>query len=260
MSAATEFAARLRNHEVLIGYWIVMDSPTSTERLARVGYDYLCIDQQHGMLGYEGIRNGLLATDAGARLGEVDTVGLVRAAANDLTWIGQALDAGACGIIVPLVNSAADAAEAVRNVRYAPYGNRSYGPMRSQLRVGPVPAEANDSNVVIVMIETVEGLAHVEEIAAVPGVDALYVGPSDLALAVGAAYPGDPSIAEEFAAALERVKAAAKTAGIPAGIHAPSGAVAAQRIAEGFTFSSVASDVVHLEQVAMGHLAAAKER
>lgn len=260
MTAATEFAAKLRGHEVLVGYWIVMDSPTSTERLARVGYDYLCIDQQHGLLGYEGIRNGLMATDAGARLGGVDTVGLVRAAANDLTWIGQALDAGACGIIVPLVSSAADAETAVRNVRYAPHGIRSYGPMRSQLRVGPLPAEANDSNLVIVMIETAEGLANVEEIAAVPGIDALYVGPSDLALAVGAAYPGDPAVAEVFAEALESVKAAAKKAGIPAGIHAPSGEIAAQRISEGFTFSSIASDIVHLEQVAAGHLAAAQKR
>ncbi|NQX25742.1 aldolase [Microbacteriaceae bacterium VKM Ac-2854] len=255
---AADFARRFRAQEPMLGYWIVMDSPTSTERLARVGYDYLCLDQQHGLMGYEGLRNGLLATDAGARLGSVDTVGLVRAAANDLTWIGQALDAGAFGIIVPLVDSAADAAQAVANIKYPPLGRRSYGPMRSQLRVGPVPAAANEQTLVIVMIETPEGLANVEEIAATPGVDALYVGPSDLALAVGAAYPGDPDVAEVFDAALERVKRAASAAGISVGIHAPSGDVAAQRLAEGFLFSSIASDVVHLEQAAAAHLAAAK--
>jgi 4-hydroxy-2-oxoheptanedioate aldolase len=252
--SALDFARRLRNHETLIGYWINMDSPASTERLARVGYDYLCIDQQHGLLGYDGLRNALLATDAGSHLGPKQTVGLVRAAANDLTWIGQALDAGASGIIVPLVNTAADAAKAVRNIRYAPFGDRSYGPMRAMLRIGPVPAEVNEAVVVIVMIETSEGLANVEQIAATPGIDALYIGPSDLALAVGAAYPTDPSIAEVFDAALERIKLAATAAGIAVGIHAPSGAVAAQRLAEGFTFSSVSSDLVHLEQVAAAHL------
>jgi 4-hydroxy-2-oxoheptanedioate aldolase len=258
MSAALDFARRLRNRETQIGYWINMDSPMSTERLARVGYDYLCIDQQHGLLGYDGLRNALLATDAGSHLGPKRTVGMVRAAANDLTWIGQALDAGATGIIVPLVNSAADAAAAVRNIRYAPLGDRSYGPMRSQLRIGPIPADVNEAVVIIVMIETAEGLANVEEIAAVPGIDALYIGPSDLALAVGAAFPGDPAVDDVFNAALLRVREAAISAGISVGIHTPSGAVAAQRLAEGFFFTSVSSDIVHLEQVAASHLAAAQ--
>lgn len=251
---AAEFAAKFRAREPLVGYWVVMDSPTATERLARTGYDYVCIDQQHGLLGYDGIRNGLLAIDAGSHLGPRRTVGMVRAAANDLTWIGQALDAGATGIIVPLINNAEDAALAVANTKYPPLGNRSYGPMRSQLRIGPVPAEVNDSTLVLAMIETPSGLENVEAIAATPGIDALYVGPSDLALAVGAKFPGDPDIAEIFDVALERVKAAAAAAGISVGIHAPSGAVAAQRLAEGFHFSSVASDIVHLEQIAASHL------
>lgn len=255
---ALDFARRLRAGEQLLGYWIVLDSPMSTERLARVGYDYLCLDQQHGLMSYDGLRNNLLATDAGSSLGTSVTVGLVRAAANDLTWIGHALDAGAAGIIVPLVNSAADAARAVTNSRYAPLGNRSYGPMRSQLRIGPVPAEVNEAVVVIVMIETADGLANVEEIAAVPGVDALYVGPSDLTLALGATVPGEAAVAAVFDAALLRIRAAGRAAGIPVGIHAGSGEVAGQRVSEGFTFSSISSDLEHLEQAAAAHLAAAR--
>jgi 4-hydroxy-2-oxoheptanedioate aldolase len=199
-----------------------------------------------------------MAVDAGARLSEADTVGIVRVATNDLTWIGHALDAGAAGVIVPLVDSAADAARAVSNAKYPPTGIRSYGPMRSELRLGPTPADANAQTLVVAMIETRSGLENVESIAATPGIDGLYVGPSDLSLALGAAFPGDPAIAEPFAAALTRIQAAASAAGIPVGIHAASGDIAAERMAAGFTFSTVASDVVHLEEVAMAHLAAAR--
>lgn len=255
---AAEFAARFRAHEKMTGYWVVMDSPVSTECIAAVGYDYVCLDQQHGLMSYTGLRNGLMAVDAGARLGDVDTIGLVRVATNDLTWIGHALDAGAAGVIVPLIDTAEDAARAVANVKYPPVGIRSYGPMRSQLRIGPVPADANAQTLVIAMIETAQGLANVEAIAATPGVDGLYVGPSDLGLAVGAAYPGDPAVDVPFNAALERVKAAAVAAGIPVGIHTASGQIAAQRFAEGFTFTSVSSDIVHLEEAAAVHLAVAR--
>ncbi|MDT0267526.1 aldolase/citrate lyase family protein [Streptomyces sp. DSM 44915] len=242
----------------MVGYWVILDSPVSTERLARVGYDYLCIDQQHGLTGYEGLRNGLLAVDAGARLGAVDTVGLVRAAANDLTWIGHALDAGASGVIVPLIDTPEDAAHAVACVKYPPVGRRSYGPMRSQLRIGPAPAEVNAETLVIAMIETPEGLANVEAIAATPGLDSLYVGPSDLALAVGGARPDDPAVADAFEAALVRVREAAEAAGISVGIHAQHGEEAASRIAEGFRFVSVSCDLVHLEKAAAHHLATAR--
>lgn len=258
LSPAADFAARLRRRERIIGYWAVMGTPVAMERVARVGYDYVCFDQQHGLMSYDGIRDGLLAVDAGAQLGPKRTVGLVRAAANDITWIGHALDAGAAGIIVPLIDSADDARAAVQHVKYPPVGHRSYGPMRSQLRVGPKPAEVNEQTVVAAMIETPQGLENVEEIAGVPGLDALYVGPSDLAIAVGAAYPGDPAVKDVFDAALQRVIKAAHDAGIAAGIHNASGAEAAQRLDLGFDFATVSSDIVHLEQAAAAHLADAQ--
>lgn len=249
------FAAALRAREQLIGYWSVLDSPVSTERIARLGYDYVALDAQHGLLEYAGVLRSLTAIDTKSST----AVGLVRVEANDPSPIGKALDAGAAGVIVPLVDSAADAADAVAAVRYPPLGRRSYGPMRSGLRIGPNPADAHDQTVVLAMIETAEGLANVEEICATEGLDGVYVGPSDLRLALGGATSTDPAVAAEFEAALVTVRTAAAAAGIAAGIHNPDGAGAAKRLAEGFTFATVACDLVHLEQAAGAHLAAARQ-
>ncbi|GAF49692.1 HpcH/HpaI aldolase family protein [Rhodococcus wratislaviensis] len=250
--SAQEFAARLRGRERIVGYWSVIDSPVSTEWLAHVGWDYIALDLQHGLIGYSGMVAGLTAIDASG-----STVGMIRVESNDPTPIGRALDAGAAGVIVPLVNTAEEAAQAVAAATYPPAGVRSYGPMRSQLRIGPNPADANRDTIVVVMIETPQGLASVEEICAVPGLDGVYVGPSDLRLAVGGAHPNDPSVDDEFEAALVRVREAAAAAGIAAGIHTPDGAVAARRLAEGYTFATVASDLTHLKAASAAHLKAA---
>ncbi|MFD8818200.1 aldolase/citrate lyase family protein, partial [Streptomyces sp. NPDC059627] len=114
----------------------MLDSPIAAERLARLGYDYLAFDAQHGLFGYQGLLNNLLATDTKGST----AVGMVRVEANDLTYIGKALDAGATAVIVPLVDSARDAADAVAAVRYPPLGRRSYGPIRAPPRFGPNPA------------------------------------------------------------------------------------------------------------------------
>ncbi|MFC7959706.1 HpcH/HpaI aldolase family protein [Rhodococcoides kroppenstedtii] len=248
-----DFARRLRAREQVLGYWSVIDSPVSTEWLAHVGWDYLCLDLQHGLIGYDGLLRGLTAVDAAH-----GPAGLVRVEANDRTYIGKALDAGARGVIVPLIDTAEDAALAVSYSRYPPVGVRSYGPMRSQLRVGPLPAEANDAVVVLAMIETPEGLENVESICAVPGLDGIYVGPSDLRIAVGGSSPADSSVDEVFDAALVRIADAAAAAGIACGIHTPSGEVAARRLTQGFTFATVASDLTHLKAASEAHLAAAR--
>ena len=248
-----DFARRLRAREQVLGYWSVIDSPVSTEWLAHVGWDYLCLDLQHGLIGYDGLLRGLTAVDA-AR----GPAGLVRVEANDRTYIGKALDAGARGVIVPLIDTAEDAALAVSYSRYPPVGVRSYGPMRSQLRVGPLPAEANDAVVVLAMIETPEGLENVESICAVTGLDGIYVGPSDLRIAVGGSSPADSSVDEVFDAALVRIADAAAAAGIACGIHTPSGEVAARRLTQGFTFATVASDLTHLKAASEAHLVAAR--
>ena len=100
-----------------------------------------------------------------------------------------------------MVNNAAEATEAVRAVRYPPHGLRSCGPMRSELRVGPKPSDSDASVLCLAMIETTEGLAKMEEICAVPGVDGVYISPPDLCLAVGGKFPDDPDVALEFNAA-----------------------------------------------------------
>jgi 4-hydroxy-2-oxoheptanedioate aldolase len=129
--------------------------------------------------------------------------------------------------------------------------------VRSQLRIGPTPAEADRDTVVIAMIETPLGLENVEAICAVSGLDGVYVGPSDLRLAVGGASPSDVSVDDQFEAAVTRVHQAAAAAGIAAGIHTPAGEIAARRLNEGYTFATVASDLIHLEAVSAGHLKAA---
>jgi len=251
MSAAS-FAAKARANEPVVGYWVVLDSPVSTERVARLGYDYVALDAQHGLMGYSGWLHGLMAIDAAG------AAGIVRVPSNNAAFIGQALDAGAAGVIVPLVNNAEEAAAAVRAVRYPPHGMRSYGPMRSALRIGPVPAEVDATVLCLAMIETPEGLANVKEICAVPGIDGVYIGPSDLCLAVGGKFPNDPDVAEEFNAALVTIREAAQDAGVIAAIHTASGEIAAQRMSEGFTFVTVASDLTHLEIAAANHLATAR--
>lgn len=248
--SAVEFVARLRARETVIGYWSALDAPVATERIARLGYDYVCLDGQHGYLGYAGLLASLQAIDAAGA-----AAGLVRVEANDITPIGRALDAGACGVIVPLIETAADAAAAVASVRYPPLGRRSFASNRSGLR----PTEANERNVTIAMIETPSALSEVDAICATPGLDGVYVGPSDLSLAVGGAFPMDPAVSAEFEAAVTHVREAARQAGIAAGIHTRDGATAARRLAEGFTFASIASDLAHLEQAAQHHLTTARK-
>ncbi|GAA1906719.1 HpcH/HpaI aldolase family protein [Williamsia serinedens] len=251
--SAAAFARRVRARDRIVGYWSVIDSPVSTEWLAHLGWDYIALDLQHGLIGYEGMVRGLTAIDA-AR----GPVGLIRVEANDPTPIGRALDAGAAGVIVPLVDTAEEAAAAVAAAKYPPHGVRSYGPMRSQLRVGPTPAQADSETVVLVMIETPGGLANVAEICAVDGVDGVYVGPSDLRLAVGGTSTTDTLVDAEFEAALATVRDAAAAAGVTAGIHTASGEVAAKRLAEGFTLATVASDLTHLKAASQAHLDAAR--
>ncbi len=231
---------------------MTLDAPPATERIARAGYDYVVLDGQHGLIGYQGLLNGLLAVDAGG------STGLVRVEANDPTPIGRALDAGAFGVIIPLIDTAEDVARAVQSAKYPPLGRRSFGPMRSALRISAVPAEANATTVVLAMIETAQALENVAEICATPGLDGLYVGPADLALSLGARYPGDPDIAGPFEEALALIAKTATEAGIAVGIHTFDGENARLRLEQGYTFATVSSDLSHLEAVATEHLRIAR--
>jgi 4-hydroxy-2-oxoheptanedioate aldolase len=237
---AQHFAARLRARETIIGYWVTTDNPPATERIARAGYDYVCLDLQHGLLDQRGALAGVMATELGG------STGVIRVPANDPALIGKALDTGARAVIVPLVNTAADAAHAARACRYPPGGVRSFGPMRSGLTIGFAPREADEQVACIVMIETPEGLRNVAEICAEPGIDAIYVGPSDLALAVGGQTPQEGWQRPEYQQALTAIRAAAVGAGKSCGLHVNDGNAAAKALDDGFDFVSISNDLNHI--------------
>ncbi len=166
----------------------------------------------------------------------------------------KALDAGAYGVIIPMVNSRAEAEAAVGASRYAPRGHRSYGPSRAALYAGhDYFPHADETVLAIVMIETVEALEHLDEILSVPGIDACYVGPADLSVSLGLPprpdHEGGP-----FTEAIERIAAACKKHGVVPGAHAGTPAVARKRIAQGFRFLEVCADADAMARSAVADL------
>jgi 4-hydroxy-2-oxoheptanedioate aldolase len=242
----TDFATRLRNRERLVGSWIACDNPIGTEGIARLGFDYLCVDGQHGLLAQDAWLTAITAITAGG-----DTAPLIRVPANDPALIGRALDSGATGVVVPLVNTAAEAEAAARACRYAPRGDRSYGPMRPGLRaLGLTPAQASERVACIVMAETADAISNIAEICAVDGLDGVLIGPYDLTISLGGSEFGDPAVAGKLDAALSTVAATAAEAGIAAGCHCNDAATAMKRLADGFTFTMVNCDLMFAEQAA----------
>ena len=166
--------------------WLTIPSPWTAELVAAAGFDSVTIDLQHGLIGYE-TAVAMLQAMSGS-----DAVPLARLEWNDPATIMRMLDAGALGLICPLINTAAECAAFVGACRYPPAGYRSYGPIRAGLRWGTdYFAQANVSVTALAMIETAQGLENVAEIAATPGLDGLYVGPFDLSISLGLARPAD---------------------------------------------------------------------
>ena len=230
-------AARLASHDPLLGGWTFLREPLAAEAASRAGYDYVCIDGQHGLHDYQTIAAQLAAVVLGG-----SALPIVRVPWNEPGFIGQVLDAGAMGVIVPMVNTPEQAAAVVRACRYAPVGERSLGPVGAGSRYGATyVASANSSVAVIPMIETQQGLANVEAIAAVEGIDALYVGPSDLSLSMGLA-PGVDNDDPRFDEAVRRIAAAATAAGVIPGIHAEPELVA-KRKEQGFRMMTIGFDL-----------------
>jgi 4-hydroxy-2-oxoheptanedioate aldolase len=251
-----DFAARLRSRERLVGYWMSCDNPIGVERVAGLGYDYIGVDGQHGVPNPAAWPVLMMAIDAMQR-----SAGVVRVPSVDPILIGAALDAGARAVIVPMVQTADEALLAARACRHWPHGSRSLaGPVRAELRMGSVPADLNGAAACIIMIETAAAYRNLPAICSTPGVDAVYVGPADLTIALGGGYFGDPAVQGELARALSEIAEAATRHGIAAGIHCPDGVTAAGRLADGFTFATVSSDITHLQEAATGHLAAVRGR
>lgn len=211
--------------------------PHVAETLAVAGFDYLYLDQQHSVGGLASPVEMLRAT---ARTG---TTALVRVAANDPVLIGRALDAGAEGVIVPNVESAADAHRAAAAAHYPPMGVRSWGPTRSAYGLGPDPTVVNSQVLCLVMIETAEGVARAKEITAVPGVHGVYVGPGDLAVSLGLDPVTGPRDERHRDAVAEIVTACAASR-IAAGITGKPVAEAGR----GFRMVTAGSDVGFLKE------------
>lgn len=244
---------KIRDGRRVFGYWSVIGSPMVLERLGPLGYDYLVVDEQHGVAAHRGALEDLIAIRAGG--GE----GLVRVAANDPVRIGIALDAGASGVIVPWVETADEARRAVAAKNYPPEGVRSFGPLRGDRSRTAAPADLNAGILCLAMVETRTGLDNVEEITAVDGLDGVYVGPSDLRLALGGRRHDDADRAEELEDAVARILHAAHASGKVAGIHTPNGAMARRRAEQGFDIVTIASDYNHLINAASEHLATATD-
>lgn len=233
------------------GLWSGIVDPVHADGLRTLGYDYVCLDLQHGAAELSDARALLLALTRG------DTLALVRPRANDLGLIGRVLDLGADGVIVPLVSTPAEAAAAVAACRFPPAGRRSMGPVLARHRARTA-AEADAASICLVMIETAEGLENVEAICATSGLDGVYIGPADLALAIGVdprTWPESP----EHAKARARVRVAARDAGIVAGLHCTGPDVARDAVAEGFTMVTVTSDTAVLRSGATEALRRARE-
>ncbi len=218
-----------------LGAWLTIPSAFSAEIMAHSGFDWVCVDMQHGVIDYAQMVAMLQAVSATA------VTPLVRVPWNEPGIIGKSLDAGARGVIVPMVNSPAEAARAVAACRYAPIGHRSYGPLRANYAHGfDYYEHANDDVLCIVMIETREAVGRVDEILSVPGIDAVYIGPADLSITLGLAPAPDHDEAI-FADAITRIVEACGAHGIVPGI-AGNQKTAPKRIEQGFQLVEVASD------------------
>jgi 4-hydroxy-2-oxoheptanedioate aldolase len=200
----------------------------------RAAYDYVGIDCQHTAI------NEAMAASMVLRVPTTGPAMIVRVSKNDSALIGRLVDAGADGIIVPMVNNAAEAAAAVAAVRYPPRGVRSFGPIRPDLRPTDLVALA-DRVTVFAMIETADGLANAETITAVEGLGGIYVGPADLSIGLGL-NPLSAFTSDQIVEPVERIRAACAAAGVVLGMHQMNAATANTWIGRGVRLVSLGSD------------------
>jgi 4-hydroxy-2-oxoheptanedioate aldolase len=223
-----------------INGWLSINSPFVAEIMAEQGYDSVTIDMQHGAVSYEGALGMLQAMRASG------VVPMVRVPWNEPGVIMKALDAGAYGIICPMVDTAEDAARLVSYMRYPPYGQRSFGPTRANFSAGAGYAtEANNEILCIAMIETARAMENLEEIVATPGLDGVYIGPADLTLGItnGALAPGFDREEPQLLEAIHKIRKAAFDAGIRACIHCGTPEYAARALGWGFNMTTLSNDV-----------------
>ncbi|MCP1199556.1 HpcH/HpaI aldolase/citrate lyase family protein [Notoacmeibacter sp. MSK16QG-6] len=222
--------------EAAVNGWLAVPSSFSAETMAHQGWDSLTVDLQHGALDYQAALSMFQAVSS------TDTVPMARVPWLDPAHLMKVLDAGAYAVICPMVNTAEDAENLVAWTHYPPRGTRSFGPIRGLLYGGAdYPQKADETVVIFAMIETLQGLDNLDEILKVPGLDAVYVGPSDLSLALGC-RPTFDDVDPPAAEAIEMIVRKATEAGKIAGCHNGAPAQALKRIELGYRFVTVSSD------------------
>jgi 4-hydroxy-2-oxoheptanedioate aldolase len=240
--AASQFdlRARLASGEPFLFSWMSIPSGALAGQVARLPFDGVALDMQHGMIGFSDAVQMIAAINAAGR------PAIVRTLWNDPAIPGQAFDAGAVAVIAPMVNTRAQAEALVRGAKYPPMGARSWGGytalQASGLSAGDYLREANRMTMVFAMVETVEALANVEEIAATPGLDGLFVGPSDLSITLSRGARID-KLGAPTLDAMRSVAAAAGRNGLVAGAFGGSADVIKAYRSIGFTFFAAAVDV-----------------
>jgi 4-hydroxy-2-oxoheptanedioate aldolase len=231
--------------------WLSIANSFTAEIMAAQGYDSLTIDLQHGVVDYQAAVGMFQAMQAGS------ATPLARVPWLDPAHIMKILDAGAYGVICPMINNRAQAEALVSYVRYAPKGTRSFGPTRANFSAGPnYGDEADDQIICFAMIETREAVANLEEIVSTPGLDGVYIGPADLTLGLtGRRYPtGFDRTEPELVDAIKNILEAAHRAGIKAALHCGTPAYATKGIEWGFDLVTVSSDVRLLAGAASAHV------
>jgi 4-hydroxy-2-oxoheptanedioate aldolase len=236
----SDFRKACLGQKRLIGTFAAIPHPVAIEVVAAAGPDFICIDAEHSQIGRELIENLIRASDVHR------VPALVRVPGHAPESIAGVLDAGAAGVLVPRVSTAAHAKAAVAATRYPPVGERGVGPGRAAgygYRIPDYLKSANESLVLAIQIETAEGLANVEEIVAVEGIDVIFIGPGDLSVSINALGPEG---ATKLEAAIMTITKATIKAGKTVGIFRPSADDVAKWSQAGISFYLLASDTMFL--------------
>lgn len=252
--AAFSLAGRLRAGDTVFSAWCTLASPLVAETVAREGFAAVVLDVQHGLWDTAALIAGVSA------LHHAGSAPVVRVPLDDFSFVSRALDFGVEAIIAPMVNSAADARRFVSVAKFPPLGERSWGPQRAMTLQGCTSAvdylrEANEQTMTIAMIETPTALNDVDDIAAIDGIDALFVGPYDLSTALSAGRAQDVA-APEVERAIDKICLAASKAGKIPGIYCRGAARALAMSRRGFKFIAIGSDLTIMRDGAAGILTA----
>ena len=250
------FRQRLRDRELLLGGWVQIAHPAPAEIMAGLGYDWVCVDLEHGAIDLESMTNIFRTIDA------FDCTPIARLPINDPVWIHRSLDAGARALIIPMVKTAEEAENAVREAKYPPRGARGYGYSRANMHgidFDRYIQTANDDIAMIMQIEHKDAIANLDSILDVPDVDGLFIGPLDLSGSMGITGQMDHP---DMVAALKRYRDACATHKTPAGMHIvrPDAKNVAANIRDGYTLIALGLDNVFVHEGAAAALAAAGRR